>query len=52
MEFHLRPKICLDDQRTEFEWFDLSAVVNDKALQNYTRTLSNWLLNKAGSRYD
>jgi len=43
-EFQSRPEIILDDQHTEFEWFDLSVVAYDEKFNPYMRNYGSWLL--------
>jgi colanic acid biosynthesis protein WcaH len=45
-EFQSKPKITLDDQHGEFEWFDLSVVAYDEKFSPYMRNYASWLLNK------
>jgi colanic acid biosynthesis protein WcaH len=39
-----RPPITLDDQHTEFKWFDLSVVAEDEKFHPYMRNYASWLL--------
>lgn len=51
-EFKSRPKIMLDDQHTDFEWFDLSVVADDEKFNPYMGNYASWLLNKVGATDD
>lgn len=51
-EFRSKPPIVLDDQHSEFTWFDLSSVINNEKCHLYMRNYANWLLNKVGNAYD
>ena len=50
-EFQSKPKITLDDQHGEFEWFDLSVVSGDDKFHPYMRNYSSWLLNNMDNRH-
>ena len=43
--FQSKPKITLDDQHGEFEWFNLSVIADDEKFNPYTRKYASWLLN-------
>ena len=45
-EFQSKPSITLDDQHSEFNWFDLAMVSNDEKFSPYMRNYASWLLNK------
>ena len=47
-----KPKIILDDQHSNFKWFDLVLVANDENFYPYMRNYAVWLLNKIGDTYD
>ena len=51
-ELKSKPPIALDDQHSEFMWFDLSVVTNDEKCHLYMRNYANWLLNKVGNTDD
>jgi colanic acid biosynthesis protein WcaH len=51
-EFKSEPQIALDDQHSEFEWFDLSVVSNDEKFHPYICNYASWLLNKIGDTDD
>ncbi len=51
-EFQYKPKITLDDQHGEFEWFALSVVSNDEKFHLYMRNYASWLLKKMDNSYD
>ena len=51
-EFKSRRQITLDDQHSEFKWFDLSVVSNDEKFHLYIRNYASWLLNKIGNTDD
>lgn len=48
-EFQFKPKIILDDQHSEFQWFDLADVYSNESLHIYVRNYSSWLLKKINS---
>jgi colanic acid biosynthesis protein WcaH len=50
--FKSKPKIILDDQHSNFKWFDLVLVSNDEKFYPYMRNYAVWLLNKIGNTYD
>ena len=43
-ECESEPQIALDDQHSEFEWFDLSVVSNDEKFHCYMRNYASWLI--------
>ena len=43
--FQSKPKITLDDQHGEFEWFNLSVIADDEKFNPYIRNYASWLLN-------
>jgi len=51
-EFQSKPKLALDDQHAEFEWFDLAVVSNDEKFHPYMRNYASWLLNNMENRHD
>jgi hypothetical protein len=51
-EFQSKPKITLDDQHGEFEWFDLSVVADDEKFHLYMRNYASWLFKKMDNSYD
>ena len=51
-EFKFEPQIILDDQHSEFEWFDLSVVADNEKFHPYMRNYARWLLNKIGDTDD
>ena len=42
--FQSKPKITLDDQHGEFEWFNLSMIADDEKFNPYIRNYASWLL--------
>ena len=44
--FKSKPKIILDDQHSNFKWFDLERVANEETFHPYMRNYANWLNNK------
>jgi len=50
-EFKSRPQITLDDQHSEFEWFDLAVVAKDEKFHLYIRNYAGWLLNNMDDRH-
>jgi colanic acid biosynthesis protein WcaH len=52
MAVNSRPPITIDDQHSEFEWFDLSVVFKDEKFHPYMRNYASWLLNKKDNSYD
>ena len=50
-EFKSRPQITLDDQHSEFEWFDLAVVAKDEKFHLYIRNYAGWLLNNMDNRH-
>lgn len=44
-EFISKPQIVLDDQHSEFKWFDLAVVSNHVKFHPYIRNYAIWLLN-------
>ena len=52
VEFQSKPKITLDDQHGEFEWFDLSVVSGDEKFYPYMRNYTSWLLNRKHNAHD
>jgi hypothetical protein len=43
--FQSKPKITLDDQYGEFEWFNLSVLADDEKFNPYIHNYASWLLN-------
>lgn len=43
-EVESKPQIILDDQHSEFKWFDLSMVANGRKFHPYMRNYASWLL--------
>lgn len=52
VRFQSKPQITLDDQHSEFKWFDLAVVSGDKKFHPYMRNYASWLLNKIGNTDD
>lgn len=42
----------MDDQHSEFEWFELSLVSDDENFNVYMRNYASWLLNKKECKND
>jgi colanic acid biosynthesis protein WcaH len=51
-EFKSKPKITIDDQHGEFQWFDLSDVLKDEKSHPYTRNYADWLLDRMHNIHD
>jgi len=47
-----RPLIIIDDQHSDFKWFDLAVVTNDRKFNPYMRNYASWLLNMMDNRHD
>jgi colanic acid biosynthesis protein WcaH len=45
-EFKSKPQVTLDDQHSEFNWFDLTVVANDEHFHSYMRKYTGRLLRK------
>lgn len=46
VEFKSRPKIVLDDQHNEYDWFDLLLVSTDESFHPYMQKYAGWILNR------
>ena len=50
--FKSRPQITLDNQHSDFKWFDLTVVSSDEKFHLYMRNYAGWLLKKMDNSYD
>lgn len=50
--FQSEPQITLNNQHSDFKWFDLVLVSTDKKFHPYICNYASWLLNNIGDIYD
>lgn len=46
------PEITLDDQHSEFRWFDLAVISSNEKFHPYMRNYASWLINNMGNAND